>query len=48
MIDRTRTEIRAQIYSKAYESMSQLAERNEESQGARPKATRRRRLGMDL
>ncbi|MGH6677361.1 MAG: hypothetical protein ACREDL_00090, partial [Bradyrhizobium sp.] len=48
IIDRTRADIRAQIYSKAYESMSQLAERNKESQGARSKATRRRRLGMHL
>ncbi|MGH7122368.1 MAG: MobF family relaxase, partial [Acetobacteraceae bacterium] len=48
IIDRAREDIRAQVYSKAYESMSQLAERNEESQGDRPKATRRRRLGMHL
>ena len=48
IIDRTRADIRAQIYSKACESMSQLAGRNEESQGARSKATRRRTLGMYL
>ncbi len=48
IIDRARADVRAQIYSKAYESMSQLAERDEESHGARPKATRRRRLGMHL
>lgn len=48
IIDRARADVRAQIYSKAYESMSQLAERNEETHETRAKVQRRRRLGMHL